>query len=54
MAFKEIEVVTGQHGKPDIVLHGRAEQLAQEMGFEHIALSLSHTNTYAVAFVAVD
>ena len=53
MAFKEIEVLVNRRGKPDIVLRGKAQKLAQEMGFNHILLSLSHTDDYAVAFVAV-
>ncbi len=54
MAFKDIEVVVNQRGKPDIILHGNAQRVAQEMCFTHIFLSLSHTDAYAVAFVAVD
>lgn len=51
MAFKEIEVVNDERGKPSLILHGAALSLAQELGFGHIALSLSHTDRYAVAFV---
>lgn len=51
MTFQEIEVVNDNRGKPSLVLHGSALSLAQEMGFAHIALSLSHTEQYAVAFV---
>lgn len=54
MGFTDIEVVNNDLGQPHIVLHGRAKEMAQEMNFEHIALSISHTQTYAVAFVVVD
>jgi len=54
VAFKEIEVLVNQRGKPNIVLHGNAQRMAQEMDFTRIFLSLSHTDAYAVAFVTVD
>lgn len=51
VAFKEIEVLVNPRGKPNIALHGKARQLARELGFFNILLSLSHTDDYAVAFV---
>ena len=54
MAFKEIEVVRDERGKPDIILHGQAQLIAKKMNFKHIALSISHTKVYAVAFIVVD
>jgi len=54
MAFKEIEVINDERGRPSIVLHGQAKQLAGQLGFEQVAVSLSHTAAYAVAFVVVD
>ena len=54
MAFKEIEVINNNRGKPDIILHGEAEKMAQAMGYEQIVVSLSHTDHYAVAFIVVD
>ena len=53
VAFKEIEVLVNPRGKPDIALRGKAKKLAQEMGFSHILLSLSHTDDSAIAFVVV-
>ena len=54
MAFKEIEILNDERGRPYIRLHGAAKTLADSLGFEHIAVSLSHTENYAIAFVVVD
>ena len=54
MAFKEIEIINDQRGKPNIMLHGQARRLALTLGFQKIEVSLSHTATYAIAFVVVD
>ena len=54
MAFKEIEIVCNERGKPGIILHGEAKRIAQRLGFEKIEVSLSHTASYAIAFVVVD
>ena len=54
MAFKEIEIVNDERGKPTITLHGSAKQIAQTLDFEKIEVSLSHTDAYAVAFVVID
>ena len=47
----EIEVVCDDRGKPDLVLHGDAAQLAAEIGLTQWSVSLSHTKTEAIAFV---
>jgi holo-[acyl-carrier protein] synthase len=54
MAFKEIEILNDERGRPYINLHGAAKALADTLGFEHIAVSLSHTEAYAIAFIVVD
>ncbi|HSH04905.1 MAG TPA: holo-ACP synthase [Anaerolineae bacterium] len=46
--WTDIEVVCDERGKPELVLHERAEKLAQEKGYIHWAISLSHTETHAV------
>lgn len=51
VSFQEIEVVCDGQGKPDLVLHGNAAQLAARLHLDQFALSLSHTADYAVAFV---
>jgi holo-[acyl-carrier protein] synthase len=51
IGFHEAEVVNGESGKPHVRLHGRAAELAEELGLTHWSLSLSHEREYAVAFV---
>ena len=54
MAFKEIEITCDERGKPGIILHGQAIAIANQLGFTNIAVSLSHTQAYAVAFIVVE
>ncbi len=49
--FNEIEVVCDGKGKPELLLHHRAARLAEELKLSKFAVSLSHTQEYAVAFV---
>ena len=51
VGWKDIEVVRGQGGAPCIQLHGRASLRAEKIGVKELALSLSHSRNYAVAFV---
>ena len=51
VSWREIEVVRERGRAPTIHLHGRALARAQRMGIGHLALSLSHSQEYAVAFV---
>jgi holo-[acyl-carrier protein] synthase len=53
VAFKDIEVVGDGRSSPGLYLHGPARKLAQQLSFETVLLSLSHTRAYAVAVVAV-
>jgi len=49
--WREIEVVCDARGRPHVQLHGAAQELAERLGIREIAISLSHTRGYAVAFV---
>jgi len=51
VAWREVEVVRLRSGAPTIVLHGRALQRAQALGIHSLAVSLSHSRSYAVASV---
>ncbi|MDP6548659.1 MAG: holo-ACP synthase [Dehalococcoidia bacterium] len=53
VGWKDIEVVRQESGAPSIELHGRAGRRAQRLGVLEVALSLSHSREYAVAFVVV-
>ncbi len=51
VAWQEIEVLRGPSREPRLVLHGAALELAENQGLTSWALSLSHTEHYAVAQV---
>lgn len=46
----DVEVLRDPLGKPVVVLHGRALEVARCKGIERIELSLSHSKTQAIAF----
>lgn len=47
----DVEVTHQPSGKPELVLTGRAEELARALGVTRTALSLSHGNHYVIAQV---
>jgi len=50
----EIEVVREASGKPSLLFHGRAAQIAGQLGVVRSALSLTHTSQIAVASVLLE
>ncbi len=52
VAFREIEVRRGPLREPVLHLHGNAAALSARLGLREWAISLSHTQHYAVAMVA--
>ena len=52
--WQDIEVVRERGQAPTIRLRGRALVRAERLGIEHLAVSLSHSEQYAVAFVVGD
>jgi len=47
----DVEVTHQPSGKPELVLSGRAQELAQTLGVAQSAVSISHADSYAVALV---
>lgn len=47
----DVEVTHQPGGKPELVLRGRAESVARELGVRRMAVSLSHADHYVVAQV---
>jgi holo-[acyl-carrier protein] synthase len=47
----DIEVVREKSGRPTIALSGEAKKIAARLGVKHIALSVTHTETEALAQV---
>ena len=47
----DIEVARATSGKPNIVLHGKTAQLAEQLGIQQWALSIAHTDQHGMAYV---
>ena len=52
--WREIEVISGERGKPSVQLSGKAKQRAQEIGFEKFSLSLSHSRDHAITMIVAE
>ncbi len=48
--WTEIEVVCDGRGRPELVLHDSARDLAASLGLNQWSISISHTKTYAIGF----
>ena len=51
IGWTEAEVYSDALGKPEVMLHGRAADLARDLGLSRWAISLSHSKEYAMAMV---
>ncbi len=51
VGWKDIEVLRDPGRPPRLVLHGRARALADSLGVRHTSVSLTHTDTQAMATV---
>ena len=51
VAWKEIEILRAESGAPQLILHGAAERMAREQGLTTWSLSLSHSQSHALAMV---
>jgi len=51
VAWRQIEVLPDDRGKPLVYLHSRAAERAAELGLTTFAVSLTHTDDLAIAFV---
>lgn len=54
LAWHDFEVVRDPLGRPDLLLSGRAAELAAERGVKAVHLSYSHDGDYAVATVILE
>lgn len=52
-SFRDIEITREEGGRPQVVLHGRARERAQELGAGVISVSVSHCRDYAAAVAVV-
>jgi holo-[acyl-carrier protein] synthase len=51
VSWQDIEICRGVLGEPILNLHGPAQELAQKLDLKYWSLSLSHTQSHAIAFV---
>ena len=51
VAWREMEVVPDRRGKPLVRLHGRAQARADDLRLREFAISLTHSQQLAIAFV---
>jgi holo-[acyl-carrier protein] synthase len=54
VAWREIEIVADEHGKPIVALKGRADRRAHQIGIHRLELSLSHTREHAIAMAVAE
>jgi holo-[acyl-carrier protein] synthase len=51
VSWLDIEVVGDENHAPHLYLHGEGQRLANDLGLMNWSLSLSHSETQAIAFV---
>lgn len=51
VSWQELEIVEAGNGAPNLRLHGKAASLAAELGLTEWSVSISHSQTQAVAVV---
>ena len=49
IGWHDIEVLAEPGGRPQVTLHGRAREQADDLGLGPVSVSLSHSREYAVA-----
>ena len=54
ISWREIEILAEPSGKPLVQLYGKAQKRADSLGLDELAISLSHSKEYAVAFVVTE
>lgn len=52
--WKDVETKSGPLGKPELALHGKAEELFKESGATHALVTITHATNYAVAVVILE
>jgi len=51
IGWKDIEILAEPNGKPVVNLYGNAKEYASNIRLKELAISLSHSRDYAIAFV---
>lgn len=54
LPWRDVEVLRQARQAPRLALHGRAQQRAAQLGIRRLHLSLTHTETWALAWVVAE
>ncbi|HYA24183.1 MAG TPA: holo-[acyl-carrier-protein] synthase [Terriglobales bacterium] len=54
VTWRDVEVCRMPGGRPTIKFHGKAAEFADKLGARHVALSISHTEQFAIAQVILE
>jgi holo-[acyl-carrier protein] synthase len=49
IAWTDIEIINNAAGQPEVTLSGEVRRIADELGIEHISVSITHTANFAIA-----
>jgi holo-[acyl-carrier protein] synthase len=51
VSWQELEIINDPNGRPELILHEAAAEVASQSGWSAWSLSISHTRTHALASV---
>jgi len=54
LGWRDLEVTNLKSGRPTLVFHGKAGEIAERIGARNVALSLTHTAEQAMAMVILE
>jgi holo-[acyl-carrier protein] synthase len=54
VAFHDVEILSLEDGRPELLLHGSAAEICREQGIRKLSLSLSHSQEQAIAVVIAE
>ncbi len=49
IAWTDIEIINNAVGQPEVTIVGEVKRIADELGIEHISVSITHTANFAIA-----
>ncbi len=49
IAWTDIEIINNAAGQPEVTIGGEVKRIADELGIEHISVTITHTANFAIA-----
>ena len=49
IAWTDIEIINNAAGQPQVTLDGEVKRISDELGIDHISVSITHTANFAIA-----